>query len=193
MPNYYKKKTDRDFDPENMKRAVNDVLKNSLSIRASAKIHGVTKSRLVNYVNKVKNIGIENMDFEPDFCKSQIFSNEMEKALEKYLIKCATMFYGLTPKLVRRLAFEYACKNSRKIPEKWSQDAMASECWFTGFMRRHPQLSVRKPEATSLARMTSFNKTNVGSFLDKLQDVLTRYPFTSAQIYNLDEVILIPK
>lgn len=189
MPNIYVKKTERDFDPEVMKRAVNDVLINNMSIRRSAAHNNVKKSRLAMYVKRAKDVGTEHMEFKPDFCKSQILTPDMETALEEYLLKSAAMFYGLTPKLVRRLAFEYASINSRKVPNKWEVDKMASESWFTNFMRRHPKLSVRKPEATSLARMTSFNKTNVEIFQNKLQDVLSRYSFTPAHIYNLDEVI----
>ncbi|XP_072392462.1 uncharacterized protein [Diabrotica undecimpunctata] len=113
----------------------------------------------------------------------------METQLENYLLKCSSMFYGLTPKLTRSLAYEYAGRNEKKkkIPEKWELTKLASECWFTNFMQRHPRLSVRKPEATSLAGMTSFNRKNIGIFQNKLEDVLTRYSFTPAQIYNLDE------
>lgn len=189
MPNFYKKKTDRDFDPSVMKRAVQDVLINGLSIRRSAANNEIKKSRLALYVKKAKDVGIDNMEFKPDFCKSQILTPEMEEALEIYLLRSAAMFYGLTPKLVRRLAYEYATKNLRKIPEKWETDKMSTESWFTNFMRRHPRLSVRKPEATSLARMTSFNKSTVELFQNKLQEVLTRYSFTPAHIFNLDEVI----
>lgn len=35
--------------------------------------------------------------------------------------------------------------------------------------------------------MTSFNRTTVAEFQNKLQDVITRYNFTPSQIYNLDE------
>lgn len=191
MPNFYKRKTDRNFDPEVMKRAVQDVLINNSSIRRSAANNDVKKSRLALYVKKAKDVGIDNMKFKPDFCKSQILTPEMELALEEYLLKSAAMFYGLTPKLVRRLAYEYATRNLRKIPDKWKVDKMATESWFTNFMHRHPRLSVRKPEATSLARMTSFNRSNVELFQNKLQDVLTRYAFSTDQIFNLDEVSLI--
>lgn len=188
MPTTYKKKTDRDFDPNAMKLAVNEVIKNNLSIRKSAQQYQVTKSRLAVYVKKAKTVGTDNMMFMPDFHKAQIFNAQMEDALAKYLLKSCAMFHGLTPKMVRRLAYEYASKNAIKTPDKWTEQKMASEVWFTSFMRRHPQLSVRKPEATSLARMTSFNKTTVNAFQDKLQDVLTRYSFNSSQIFNLDEV-----
>lgn len=40
-------------------------------------------------------------------------------------------------------------------------------------MGRNPELSVRKPEATSLTRMTAFNTHNIGQFFDKLTTALT--------------------
>lgn len=171
-----------------MKQAVVDVLQNNMSIRISAQKNNVTKSRLCNYVKKAKDAGMNSLDFTPNFRKSQIFPVEMENALETYLLRCSAMFYGLTPKLVRRLAYEYAVKNSLNFPEGWADNECATVDWFCGFMNRHPRLSVRKPEATSLARMTSFNRATVGIFQDKLEQILSRHSFSPERIFNLDEV-----
>lgn len=51
------------------------------------------------------------------------------------------------------------------IPNDWcgrqGQDGSASIDWVNCFMRRHSELSLRKPQATRLSRVTSFKQHNV--------------------------------
>ncbi|CAK1587284.1 unnamed protein product [Parnassius mnemosyne] len=54
-------------------------------------------------------------------------------------------------------------------------------------MDRHKDLTVRKPESTSLSRATSFNTSNVNSFFEKLSTVLRKYNFPPHMIFNADE------
>lgn len=57
------------------------------------------------------------------------------------------------------------------------------------FIKRNPVLSLRKREACSLSRATSFNQHNVSLFYTKLEDILKRHVCFSdgSRIYNLDE------
>ncbi|KAL1274196.1 hypothetical protein QQF64_027010 [Cirrhinus molitorella] len=64
---------------------------------------------------------------------------------------------------------------------------MAGASWFTNFMQRHQNLSIRRPQATSLTRSTSFNEKNVESFFNKLATVYEKYSFEAKDIWNVDE------
>ena len=55
------------------------------------------------------------------------------------------------------------------------------------FMKSNPQVSLRKPENTSLARSTGFNKTNVEEFFANYINVMERYKFKPHRILNIDE------
>ena len=187
MPRTYKKVTNRVFLSETMENAVKDVIENNMSIRKSAEKNSVKKSALANYAKKAKELGIHNVNFIPNFCKSQVFTSEMETILVRYLLKCASMFYGLTPKQTRQLAYEFAVQNNLKIPVTWTKTKMAGKDWFSGFMSRNKNLSIRKPEATSVSRMASFNPVNLKTFQDKLELLIGRYALTPSQIFNLDE------
>ncbi|KAF2887142.1 hypothetical protein ILUMI_19031 [Ignelater luminosus] len=56
-----------------------------------------------------------------------------------------------------------------------------------GFMKRHTDLSLRKPESTSLCRSMAFNKPVIYDFFNKYTSVLQKHKFNAEQIWNLDE------
>uniref|UniRef100_A0A1B0CX45 HTH CENPB-type domain-containing protein n=1 Tax=Lutzomyia longipalpis TaxID=7200 RepID=A0A1B0CX45_LUTLO len=66
---------------------------------------------------------------------------------------------------------------------------MAGKEWFGSFVQRH-NLSIRKPEATSLQRATAFNKFNVGLFFEKLKSLYEKYSFDPGCVYNMDETAI---
>lgn len=47
-------------------------------------------------------------------------------------------------------------------------------------MKRHPDLSLRQPEATSAARASGFNKIAVGKFYALLTEVVDKYKLTAS-------------
>lgn len=73
------------------------------------------------------------------------------------------------------------------IPESWIRNKSAGNDWFTAFLKRNPNLALRSPEATSLSRATSFNRTNVEQFFTKYKEILQRYHLTASRIWNVDE------
>ena len=64
---------------------------------------------------------------------------------------------------------------------------MAGYDWAKLFLKRHDDISLRTPEATSMQRMACFNEHNVAAFMDNLENALTRNTYGPAQIWNLDE------
>lgn len=110
------------------------------------------------------------------------------------------MFHGLSCAAARRLAYEFATalkkeSNLSYIPQSWhgkvpGEVGSAGPDWLNGFMKRHPDLALRKPESTSLSRTSAFNQHNVNVFFEKLKDVLSRINFRPENIYNMDESAL---
>lgn len=115
-----------------------------------------------------------------------VFSAEIEKQLEVQILKMEECFYGLTITDIRRAAFDFAEKNG--IPNNFNKvKKTAGKAWFYSFMRRHPNLSLRQPESTSLARCKGFNRQNVTHFFDILQNLVDQYHIDATRIYNVDE------
>lgn len=140
---------------------------------------------LQRYCKKLRTDGkITNVGFASP---RAVFTQEQEDLLVDYILKAAKIYHGLTPSEIRNLAYKFAEANDIKCPDSWSANGVAGVDWFSKFMKRNSSLSLRTPEATSLSRATSFNRTNVDKFFDNLSEVLDRYKFESHDIYNCDE------
>ncbi|KAJ4440820.1 hypothetical protein ANN_10666 [Periplaneta americana] len=104
------------------------------------------------------------------------------------------ILFGITTYDLRVLAYQWAEKLG-KVHSFSKTKEIAGKDWLSGFSIRHPQLALRKPEATSAARAAAFNKVNVGKFFDLLTRVVEENGFTPEKIYNCDEtgVTIMPK
>lgn len=64
---------------------------------------------------------------------------------------------------------------------------MAGKDWYYGFIKRHLNISLRKPKATSLNKITAFNEIEVRKFFDNLESLQKIHHFDADHIYNVDE------
>ena len=120
-----------------------------------------------------------------------VFNVSQELFLVEYLLKASALYYGLSTNEVKSLAYEYVAKLGLQIPNSWVAAKKAGSDWLSGFMKRHPNLTLRTPESTSLSRATSFNRHNVNVFYDKYESVLQRDGFTPDKIWKVDETCCI--
>jgi hypothetical protein len=127
--------------------------------------------------------------FSSKYTVCQVFTNDQESELVKYIKACSDMNYGLTYKNIRILACDYACVLPNcKFPNQWHNNKKAGIDWLKSFMKRNKnKITLRKPESTSLARTTGFNKRCVSEFFENYISVLKKYSLKPEQIFNVDE------
>ena len=100
---------------------------------------------------------------------------------------CPHINYGLTKLNVRKMANKVAVKSKKNVSNRWNETKLAGI--MTGFMKRHPDLSLRKSESCSLSRATAFNKYIVAAFFEKLENVYDcNEEFANGtRLFNLDK------
>lgn len=174
----YMRKSDRAaWSEETLEKALKAVKDDKQSINSTAKKFGIPFTTLQRHVKsgkKSKKLG----RFTP------VFSPEQEGELCAYLKKLDSLFFGLTRSDFLELVFHYASKNNISHPFK---NGKAGDDWFSGFKRRHPEIVLRAPEPTSLARTRGFNKPQVELFYTNFWNLVEKYKLDATTIYNMDE------
>ncbi|XP_041374917.1 uncharacterized protein LOC121387774 [Gigantopelta aegis] len=168
-----------------MLKAVKEVIEDGKTIRKTANDYGLSRSALCRYVKKYKTN--PDCSLTPNYKHSNVFTHEKEQMLVDYLQMASKMFFGLTPIKTRQLAYEMAERNGLKMPDQWKDKKLAGRTWLTNFLKRNPMLSIRSPEATSLARASAFIRHTVKVFFDVLEVLIKKLGVTGARIFNLDE------
>nr|XP_023012926.1 uncharacterized protein LOC111502960 [Leptinotarsa decemlineata] len=98
-----------------------------------------------------------------------------------------SVLFGLTRDEFENSAFIYAKKNNLNYPKNWDKYEKAGDDWLSSFLSRHNQISLRTPEATSVARAKGFNRREVGRFYENLEALTVKYDIDASRLYNMDE------
>lgn len=103
-----------------------------------------------------------------------------------YIKDMECRLFGLSKSDVCKMAYELAIRNNIRHPFN-NVTKQAGNDWFQSFIRRHSDISLRVPEATSAARAQSFNKPVVSKFFEVLDHVIAANAIPPERIYNADE------
>lgn len=183
MPFHNKRKTTRaSWSPDIMRHAVEVVRRGEMGVKRAAKLYSVPVSTLRDKVRSNSN------EFIPKLGRNPTLGREFEADLVKYLVKTEARGFGLTRADIRRLTFQFSERNG--IAHTFNkQYGHAGVYWLKGFMKRHPNLSIRKAEGLSRARAMGMNRQQVSSYFDKLEETMTKEGFLDkpTHIYNVDE------
>ncbi|KAK9886620.1 hypothetical protein WA026_017543 [Henosepilachna vigintioctopunctata] len=96
MPRNYKRKTVTKYSLEDLKKAIDDVKTNKLSIGKAAEIYNVPKTTIFDHLKKpvIK---------LPRAGRKILFTEDQEAELVDYIVKCSKLYYGLTIKKFAKL------------------------------------------------------------------------------------------
>lgn len=120
-------------------------VRSGMSIRTAGRTYGIHEATLRKRIKK----GILG---GPSMGRKPVLSDDQEKELCTHVLTLCKLFYGVTLVELRRIAFEFVEKN--KINHNFNQiTKLAGKDWAQGFLKRNPNLSLRKPEPTSLSRI----------------------------------------
>ncbi|KAB0803072.1 hypothetical protein PPYR_02666 [Photinus pyralis] len=175
---YLRTSTKASWSSENMNAALK-AISDGASVRQVSIRFGIPRSTLQDRMKKGDNS-------RAVLGRKSVFSVNAEKELVTEIIRLSKIFYGLTSQEIRQCAFNYAEKNNINHPFIRDKKA-AGRDWMERFLNRNPEISVRKPQPTSLNRLTSFNREEITLFFSKLQSVMEKHKFTPTRIFNADE------
>ena len=180
--NYVSKNKRGVWKIDTMKAAANAVLNQGVSLQKAAKEYQVPRTTLRRHLKKGGSI-------KKQLGRRTVLTEEQETELKAFTLDMERRLFGLTLKDIRRLVFQFC--EARKIPHPFNKtEKIAGKDWAKAFMKRHADISLRAPEATSMARAIGFNKTKVKRYFGTLGGILIkdgRRIIPDANIYNVDE------
>lgn len=179
MPRLYNRRTHKGGWSAGELRAALAAVENGTPLREVARTSGIPRSTLQTRRKT-------NLLRDPRFGRKSVFTQEEEQELALHVIKLSKLFYGISRSDIKKCAFQYAEK--KNIDHPFNKNLQSSgDDWLWGFMKRNPNISLRKPEATSINRISAFNREAVSTFFSNLEAVQNRYNFRPTRIFNVDE------
>ena len=118
-----------------------------------------------------------------------VLSTEQESKLKEAILDFENALYGLTRADTQDLVFQFCVVNNG--PNPFANKERAGREWLNGFLQRHPDISVRKPENVSVGRAYGFSRHSVNDFFNKYFSLVYgkdgNRVIPNCNIYNEDE------
>jgi hypothetical protein len=112
----------------------------------------------------------------------------MEQKLVLHIKKLQSAGFAPTRKTVMSLAYQLAVEIGKTTTFN-DERKRAGKDWFCNFLRRNPELSIRKPQGLSLDRTEGMNREEVAGYYALLEKTLTDLQLMDEpnRIFNMDE------
>lgn len=174
--------TRQSWDEGAMRNAIEAVKGGQMGWLKAAKLFNVPQATLRRRANDVNKRAKGSAKVLGRF--STTFSEDEEKDFVEHILLLESRLFGITTTDIKKLAYEFATRNS--IPNRF-KDRSAGREWLRGFRMRHPEISLRQPEAVSAARAMAFNRPQIQKFFNTLEMTLENEKIDVHRIYNMDE------
>lgn len=141
--NYIRRTEDR-WSKEDLLAALIELKDRKIKIRDATKKYGISRATLYRNLEKFIASGA-TLDVEQfKGCGGNPILTRVEEAvLEKTIKDLREQGYNITGVDVKRICFEYCVANG--IPNRFNEEKrMASDDWYYGFCKRHPDVAVVK-------------------------------------------------
>ncbi|KAI5635189.1 DDE superfamily endonuclease domain-containing protein [Phthorimaea operculella] len=167
MPNQYvRTSTERGkWTQQDLLDAVDAVVVRNVSVRQASIEYGVPRKTLER---RLKTSNFSKGPMGP----SSVFGEENEKGWKR----------------LRSIAYYFA--EQLKLNHSFNKEKEeAGYVWLQSFLKRNPEISIRKSEGVSLARCEALNREEVNAYYDILYKILEDYDLFDkpSHIFNMDE------
>lgn len=196
MGKYRRKTLRQSWNEDSMRQAVEEVLEGKMGYLKASNMYGVPRTTIEARVRKIKQGVLQREDSGKKGLgrHKPVFSATQEKELVEYILSMEARLFGLTLDALRSMAFELASRNG--LSNTFNKEKKkAGKAWLYSFLSRHPEIKLRSPEPTSLARAMGFNKPSVAKYFTLLSETIEKHNIPPDRIYNVDEtgIMTVPK
>ncbi|XP_071795300.1 uncharacterized protein [Asterias amurensis] len=174
------KETYRKYSPDNLDKALAAVTDEGFSVKKASRIYAVPYSTVYDRVNgRIKKLQCTKSGPDP------LLSVEEEQTLVTYIELMASFGYEYSRTEVTSLATDLAVRHGLK---KKSEKPLSLQ-WFYSFMKRWPELKVKKPKSLEIMRTKATSLETVNKYFDELEHILEKHNLVDRPqaIYIVDE------
>lgn len=183
MPTTYKRKNDNraKWSADALRNAIECVQNGTMGVNEAARNFGIPKSTLKDRIRKSDTTKIR---CGPSSC----LGDDAELKLVRHIKKLQQFGFAPDRESVRIWAFKLA--EQMQVRHRFNKEiGKAGYDWLHSFLRRHPDISVRKAEGISINRATGMNRETVKHYFELLEKVLTDNKLYDkpSNVFNMDE------